>query len=65
MRPAKRHSIVGNSAGNCVGNVATSPRTISSCAAQDMNVYVALRRGINVGGSNLIRMPALKACFAA
>ena len=28
-----------------------------------MNVYVALLRGINVGGSNLIRMPALKACF--
>jgi uncharacterized protein (DUF1697 family) len=28
-----------------------------------MNLYVALLRGINVGGSNLIRMPALKACF--
>jgi uncharacterized protein (DUF1697 family) len=28
-----------------------------------MNVYVALLRGINVGGLNLIRMPALKACF--
>jgi uncharacterized protein (DUF1697 family) len=27
--------------------------------------YVALLRGINVGGSNLIRMPALKACFEA
>jgi uncharacterized protein (DUF1697 family) len=25
--------------------------------------YVALLRGINVGGRNLIRMPALKACF--
>jgi uncharacterized protein (DUF1697 family) len=25
--------------------------------------YVALLRGINVGGNNLIRMPALKACF--
>src|SRR5215813_1972173 len=24
--------------------------------------YVALLRGINVGGNNLIRMPALKAC---
>jgi uncharacterized protein (DUF1697 family) len=24
---------------------------------------VALLRGINVGGKNLIRMPALKACF--
>ena len=30
-----------------------------------MNVYVALLRGINVGGNNLIRMPALKACFEA
>jgi uncharacterized protein (DUF1697 family) len=30
-----------------------------------MNVYVALLRGINVGGSNLIRMSALKACFDA
>lgn len=30
-----------------------------------MNSYVALLRGINVGGSNLIRMPALKACFEA
>jgi uncharacterized protein (DUF1697 family) len=25
--------------------------------------YVALIRGINVGGNNLIKMPALKACF--
>ena len=30
-----------------------------------MNVYVALLRGINVGGNNLIRMPALKTCFEA
>jgi len=30
-----------------------------------MNVYVALLRGINVGGSNLIKMSALKACFGA
>jgi uncharacterized protein (DUF1697 family) len=30
-----------------------------------VNVYVALLRGINVGGSNLIRMPALKPCFEA
>lgn len=29
----------------------------------DMNCYVALLRGINVGGKNLIKMPALKACF--
>ena len=28
-----------------------------------MGAYVALLRGINVGGKNLIRMPALKACF--
>ena len=28
-----------------------------------MASYVALLRGINVGGKNLIRMPALKACF--
>ena len=28
-------------------------------------MYVALLRGINVGGSNLIKMPALKACFEA
>ena len=28
-----------------------------------MNQYVALLRGINVGGKNLIRMLALKACF--
>jgi uncharacterized protein (DUF1697 family) len=28
-------------------------------------LYVALLRGINVGGSNLIRMPALKDCFEA
>jgi uncharacterized protein (DUF1697 family) len=28
-------------------------------------LYVALLRGINVGGNNLIRMPALKACFEA
>jgi uncharacterized protein (DUF1697 family) len=25
--------------------------------------YIALLRGINVGGKNLIKMPALKACF--
>ena len=28
-----------------------------------MTSYVALLRGINVGGKNLIKMPALKACF--
>jgi uncharacterized protein (DUF1697 family) len=30
-----------------------------------MGRYVALLRGINVGGSNLIKMAALKACFEA
>jgi uncharacterized protein (DUF1697 family) len=30
-----------------------------------VHLYVALLRGVNVGGSNLIRMPALKACFEA
>ncbi len=28
-----------------------------------MTRYVALLRGINVGGNNLIKMPALKTCF--
>lgn len=30
-----------------------------------MSLYVALLRGINVGGKNLIRMPELAACFEA
>jgi uncharacterized protein (DUF1697 family) len=30
-----------------------------------VSTYVALLRGINVGGKNLIRMPALKAAFEA
>jgi len=30
-----------------------------------VTTYVALLRGINVGGNNLIRMPALKAAFGA
>lgn len=30
-----------------------------------MPTYVALLRGVNVGGKNLIKMPALKACFEA
>jgi uncharacterized protein (DUF1697 family) len=30
--------------------------------AQDIR-YVALLRGINVGGKNIIKMPALKSCF--
>ena len=32
-------------------------------ARSSVPTYVALLRGINVGGKNLIRMPALKACF--
>jgi uncharacterized protein (DUF1697 family) len=32
-------------------------------ASPHANRYLALLRGINVGGKNLIRMPALKACF--
>jgi uncharacterized protein (DUF1697 family) len=28
-------------------------------------IYVALLRGINVGGMNLVKMPALKECFEA
>jgi uncharacterized protein (DUF1697 family) len=35
------------------------------CEPEPVNLYVALLRGINVGGSNLIRMAALKACFEA
>ncbi len=34
-----------------------------SASAARFTRYVALLRGINVGGKNLIRMPALKACF--
>jgi len=30
-----------------------------------VDTHVALLRGINVGGKNLIKMPALKACFEA
>ena len=30
-----------------------------------MAIHVALLRGINVGGKNLIKMPELKACFEA
>jgi uncharacterized protein (DUF1697 family) len=30
-----------------------------------MSRYVALLRGINVGGKNLIGMPTLRACFEA
>ena len=30
---------------------------------ESMNQYVALLRGINVGGNNIIKMTALKACF--
>jgi uncharacterized protein (DUF1697 family) len=37
------------------------PRGVSDL----MPVHVALLRGINVGGKNMIKMPALKACFEA
>jgi uncharacterized protein (DUF1697 family) len=40
-------------------------RARSGYAGVTVNLYVALLRGINVGGSNLIRMPALKTCFEA
>jgi uncharacterized protein (DUF1697 family) len=30
-----------------------------------MSQYVALLRGINVGGKNLVKMTELKACFEA
>jgi uncharacterized protein (DUF1697 family) len=36
-----------------------------TCYTSAVTIYVALLRGINVGGKNLIRMPALKACFEA
>ena len=36
-----------------------------SYASPAMTTYVALLRGINVGGKNLIKMPALKAAFEA
>ena len=35
----------------------------SASARPHRKSYVALLRGINVGGRNLIKMPALKACF--
>jgi uncharacterized protein (DUF1697 family) len=35
------------------------------CYTSLMATYVALLRGINVGGKNLIKMPALKAAFEA
>jgi uncharacterized protein (DUF1697 family) len=36
-----------------------------SVVLSTVKIYVALLRGINVGGNNVIRMPALKACFEA
>ena len=35
------------------------------CYTSVVAAYVALLRGINVGGKNLIKMPELKACFEA
>ena len=40
-------------------------RILSLLYIHPVPTYVALLRGINVGGKNLIRMPALKACFEA
>lgn len=38
---------------------------MGTCYTSAVAIYVALLRGINVGGKNLIKMPALKACFEA
>jgi uncharacterized protein (DUF1697 family) len=38
-------------------------RPSERCWYYTVKLYVALLRGINVGGSNLIKMPALKTCF--
>ena len=38
-------------------------RRLLSYNEESMNQYVALLRGINVGGNNIIKMTALKACF--
>jgi len=38
---------------------------LESSTLEPMTRYVALLRGINVGGKNLIGMPALKSCFEA
>jgi uncharacterized protein (DUF1697 family) len=45
------------------GSLAPLDRWTAMRADPVMTRYVALLRGINVGGNNLIRMPALKACF--
>ena len=39
--------------------------SVSSPALVDMKQYVALLRGINVGGKNIIKMADLKVCFEA
>jgi len=43
----------------------TPPPSAEACYTAPMARYVALLRGINVGGKNLIKMPTLKACFEA
>src|SRR5436190_20834855 len=40
-------------------------RLPSTCYTHLLSSYVALLRGINVGGRNPIKMPALKDCFEA
>ena len=35
------------------------------CYKSPVSIYVALLRGINVGGKNMIKMPALKGCLEA
>ena len=39
--------------------------SLERCESRAMSQYVALLRGINVGGNNLIKMIELKACFEA
>jgi uncharacterized protein (DUF1697 family) len=47
------------------GKAARAPRAPEGVGSAGMTRYVALLRGINVGGKNLIRMSDLKACFEA
>ena len=45
------------------GGGSSLPSDTGRCYTSTVTIYVALLRGINVGGRNLIKMPALKACF--
>jgi uncharacterized protein (DUF1697 family) len=54
------------SAPGAIAGVETTERRFGLCMGYNaacMNQYVALLRGINVGGKNLIKMTDLKACF--